>query len=684
MSILSSIGLSGLRAAQGQLNRVGHNITNANTTGYSRQEATQQSVALASGQTSGTILGDTYRVSNNYLTTELWRTTSENSEAEAYQEHVETLNTVLSSTTSSLSSSMQRFFSALQTAANDPAGTSGRQLVLAEAQGVAKRFNDLHSTLSSQQTQVNQQISATADQVNTLAKTIGQLNGAIAKAIGSNVSPNDLMDQRDEAIRQLSAYVDVDVVQQDSGYLNVFVGTSRTSQPLVIGETANQLSADPSDQDPSQLAISFVSTGDGSKRVIGSSELGGALGGLIRFNDSSLASTFNTLGQMALVFSDAVNNQLGKGVDLSGDTGVGLFSDINNTQMMTERVVVSGENNSNVSGALKITDASKIMASDYSLSFNGATYSAVRVSDGASINVLSSSGVLSFSDVNGVDQGFNVTISGGSPAQGDSFTLQPTKRGASNIATDPIQSGQLAFAAPLKSVGSLQNTGTGVLSQPKLTAVTDASGAKAEMLVDDLKGISPVTISYSNTPANSISLALPSPLPATWTSASITPTSVSITPGQTNSISYTLTVNNGSAVTKYTFGQDLTGVPANGDSFKLSFNDGGVSDNRNLLALSNLKTDKLVGAGSSSAASLTATYSSLVSQVGNTTAQGRQDIVLKGAILDYATNSRDSYSGVNLDEEAANLMKYQQLYTAASKVIQVSDELFDSLMNAIR
>jgi len=687
-SDLLSIARSGLEASKIKLAVTGHNIANVDTPGYSRQETTQR--AMYAGRESqfsartaymgtGTTLLDVRRVYSDFMTSQLRTTTSLNSDAASYQTQIESLDSLLAGSTTSLSSSMQGFFSALQTVADDPANAASRQLVLTDAEGTAKRFNNLYSTLSDQRELVNTEIGSVTDQINQLATSIGQMNGTIAEAVANGSQPNDLMDARDEAIRELSTYVGVNVVKQDASTLNVFVGSS--GSPLVVGEQVNRLEASSSTDDPTQVGVYFVS--DSRNQEVTSLLTGGQLGGLIRYREDSLNPTLNTLGQMALVLTETVNKQLGQGLDLNGNAGAALFGDINTSAMMSERVVVSSDNISEADGELKITDAGKLTTSDYKLTYDGSNYSAQRLSDGASITVSTApSGELTFADAQGRDQGFTMTISG-TPEAGDSFQLQPTKRGAADISAVLKQPSLLALAAPLKSGAGLQNKGSGALTQPTISSITDNSvpPQDAAMLPDDLKAVSPMTWAYDSASGN-LSATLPS-LPAGYT-ATVTPATLATTAGQSNALEYTLEVNNGTSTTLYTVKQTFSGAPQDGDTFNLAFNAGGVSDNRNALALAALQSSKVVGEDSTSSASLSDTYGSMVEKVGTLTAQARQDTATTGALLTYATDSRDSLSGVNLDEEAANLIKYQQQYDAAAQVIQVSRSLFDTLLSALR
>ncbi|WP_324733911.1 flagellar hook-associated protein FlgK [Pseudomonas paeninsulae] len=678
MADLLSIGLSGLSANKTSLSVTGHNITNVNTPGFSRQDAVQATrnpqFSGAGYIGSGTTLVDIRRTYSEFLTTQVRSSTALSSDVEAYRGQIEQLDSLLAGTTTGITPSLQKFFSALQTAAEDPANIPARQLVLSEAEGLAKRFNTVSDRITEQNSFINKQMVAVSDQVNRLATSIASYNDAIAKASANGQQPNDLLDAREEAVRQLSTYVGVTVVAQDDNSLNLFVGSG---QPLVVGSTTSRLEVGPGQGDPTRFEVSFVS--GGSRQGITSLLTGGELGGLIRYRAETLDPTLNSLGRLALAVSDQVNTQLGQGLDLKGQVGTALFGDYNDTALAQLRVRAFASNTSNVQPALNITDTSVLTTSDYRLEYDGSNYSARRLSDGAAMTINPSSpgsypATLTFTDAAGRDQGFELAIDS-APAAADKFLLQPTRRGATTISAQLDQPDQLAFAAPLRSEANLQNRGNGVIGQPAIDNVQDP------LVPADLQALSPLTMTYSApvAPATAGTLTLSAPGGVTFS-----PATLSITPGQSNTLSYMIT-SGGSTLE---VSQAFSGRPESGDTFTLGFNQNGVSDNRNALKLVDLQNKQTVGVdpsmGISTGVSFTDGYGDLVERVGTLTAQARQDSEATGAILKQATNNRDSLSAVNLDEEAANLIKFEQYYNASAQVIQVARSLFDTLINTFR
>ena len=700
MADLLNIGLSGLSAAKTKLSVTGHNITNINTPGYTRQDTVQATrtpqFSGAGYIGSGTSLTDIRRSYNEFLTTQLRSSTALNSDVKAYKSQIDQLDGLLAGTTTGVTPSLQAFFSAMQTAAEDPANIPARQLVLAEAEGLARRFNNIYDNITSQNSFINKQLVTTTEQINRLAQTVGSLNAAISSAGTNGQQPNDLLDARDEAVRQLSTYVGVTVVVQDDNSFNLSIGSG---QPLVVGSTVNQLQAVPGRGDPNTFEIDFIS--GGSRQNITGSISGGEMGGLLRYRTEVLDPTVNALGRLALSISSEVNSQLGQGLDLKGQVGAALFNNINDPKLAALRVRPMADNLSNASAAMNITNTKLLTTSDYQLDFDGTNYSARRISDGAVMSVtVGAGGVLSFADSAGRDQGFTLQMSG-TPSAGDRFVLEPTRRGAADLSVVLDQADQLAFAGPFKADAALQNKGTGSIGQPSVEMVLDpdslpqANFVADDLSLDHLKAVGNISLRYDQA---SGSMVFNTPLPAGVTITAIPVegqaapagiTGLPITPGQTNQLSYAIEVDIAGVKQSFTIQQTISGRPQNNDQFTVGFNQNGVSDNRNALKLADLQNKPVVGVDAnikdvSTGVSFTDGYGDMIERVGTLTAQARQDDVATGAILKQSTDNRNSLSAVNLDEEAANLIQFEQYYNASAQIIQVARSLFDTLINTFR
>lgn len=700
MADLLNIGLSGLSAAKTKLSVTGHNITNINTPGYTRQDTVQATrtpqFSGAGYIGSGTSLTDIRRSYNEFLTTQLRSSTALNSDVKAYKSQIDQLDGLLAGTTTGVTPSLQAFFSAMQTAAEDPANIPARQLVLAEAEGLARRFNNIYDNITSQNSFINKQLVTTTEQINRLAQTVGSLNAAISSAGTNGQQPNDLLDARDEAVRQLSTYVGVTVVVQDDNSFNLSIGSG---QPLVVGSTVNQLQAVPGRGDPNTFEIDFIS--GGSRQNITGSISGGEMGGLLRYRTEVLDPTVNALGRLALSISSEVNSQLGQGLDLKGQVGAALFNNINDPKLAALRVRPMADNISNVSGSMNITNTKLLTTSNYQLDFDGTNYSARRISDGAVMSVtVGAGGVLSFADSAGRDQGFTLQMSD-TPSAGDRFVLEPTRRGAADLSVVLDQADQLAFAGPFKADAALQNKGTGSIGQPSVEMVLNpdslpqANFVADDLSLDHLKAVGNISLRYDEATG---SMVFNTPLPAGVTITAIPVegqaapagiTGLPITPGQTNQLSYAIEVDIAGVKQSFTIQQTISGRPQNNDQFSVGFNQNGVSDNRNALKLADLQNKPVVGVDAnikdvSTGVSFTDGYGDMIERVGTLTAQARQDDVATGAILKQATDNRNSLSAVNLDEEAANLIQFEQYYNASAQIIQVARSLFDTLINTFR
>ncbi|WP_313290505.1 flagellar hook-associated protein FlgK [Stutzerimonas nitrititolerans] len=684
MADLLNIGLSGLSASKTQLSITGHNITNVNTPGFSRQNASQATTSPqfsgAGYIGSGTTLVDVRRTYSEFLTNQVRSSTALNSDVAAYKSQIDQLDSLLAGSTTGITPSLQSFFSALQTAAEDPANIPARQLVLAEAEGLARRFNTVYDRLSEQNSFTNKQMAAVTDQVNRLAGSIGSLNEAIAVAAANGKQPNDLLDARDEAVRQLSSYIGVTVVPQDDSSFNIFIGSG---QPLVVGSSVARLEVVPGQGDPNRHEVQFIS--GGSRQGITSQITGGELGGLIRYREEVLDSTMNSLGRLALAVSDQINSQLGQGLDLKGQVGSALFGDYNDPALAKLRVNAFSGNSSSAQPALNITDTSQLTTSDYLMEYDGTSYKVRRLSDNQPMTVTAAAdGTLSITDKNGRDQGFQIVPGTPAPAAGDKFTLQPTRRGATDISAILDQADQLAFASPVRAESNLQNAGTGTISQP------DMVSAPSPIDLGELNAAfgSGLELTATVNADGSYTLTDAGSLPAGWSyvdeNGNPLTTAPTLQSGNSNSVRLAYT---GASGETYQFDFSVSGRPQTGDSFSLTFNQSGVSDNRNALKLADLQSKQTVGVDGSVAGSgfsFTDGYGELVERVGTLTAQARMDNEATGAILKQATDNRDSLSAVNLDEEAANLIKFEQYYNASAQIIQVARSLFDTLISSFR
>ncbi|SDY66611.1 flagellar hook-associated protein FlgK [Pseudomonas sp. NFACC08-1] len=688
MSLLN-IGMSGLSASQTALVTTGNNISNVDTAGYSRQQTVQ--TTKASNQYgnvfigSGTTLADVRRVYNSYLEAQLKTTTSLNSDAAAYQGQITPLDSLLSDSGTGLNGALTKFFASVQNVNAKPGDDASRQLLLSDAQALSNRFNSVASQLTAQNENINGNLSNMVDQINNLATTVAQLNKKIAEVSNAGGAPNDLLDARSETIRQLSTFTGTQVVENGSS-LDIYLGSG---QPLVMGNITNKLEAVPDKNDPGRIGIQLNS---GSSVMDLTQVLtGGEIGGLMRYRSTVLDPAMNELGRVALVVADQMNSIQASGIDKNGAFGSNLFSSINSAAQMSQRSVASlgnsaGSGNFNVS----IEDTGKLTTNDYKITFTSATnYTVQRLPDNTSLGAFSTTTTPA-----PVVDGFSLTFANGPAAAGDSFKITPTRNAAGSIKTEMTDSKRLAIAAPLGAAITPGGSGTLTIpasGQPTMTTKLDIyDEATTTIIQNGIKSSMPVKVVFGATSADGTSQAY-----QLLDAKGGTISSGTIKPGQSNTLSLSVPLKDASGTPimdssippvqrTVTFDMSIAGSPSDGAGIDVSLSQPGSLDNRNGTVLAGLQTAKTVDTNSASKGiSLNDAYGKLVEGVGSKAAQGKLDSAATGAILDNAKTARDSLSGVDLDEETGNLVKYQQYYTASSQIIKAAQEIFSTLINSL-
>lgn len=686
MSLLN-IGMSGLAAGQSALMTTGNNIANADTAGYSRQQTVQGT--KASNQFgnvyigTGTTLADVRRVYNSYLDAQLQTTTSLNSDSAAYAGQISPLDKLLSDSGTGLNGALTKFFASVQNVNAKPGDDASRQLLLSDAQALSNRFNSISSQLTQQNANVNGNLADMADQVNKLAATVAQLNQKISEVSKAGGQPNDLLDARNETVRQLSTFTGAQVLERD-GNLDIYLGSG---QPLVMGSTASKLEVVPSKDDPSRSAIQL---NRGSSTIdITSVMTGGEMGGLLRYRSTVLDPAMNELGRVALVVADQMNTIQAQGIDKNGDFGSNLFNSINSAAQMAQRSVATVGNSAGSGNfEVSIEDSGKLTINDYKVTFSSATnYTVQRLPEGTAMGAFST-----LTTPPPVVDGFSMKLTGGTAAAGDTFKITPTRNAATTIKTEMTDSKRLAIAAPLGAAIAPGGSGTLTIpasGQPTLTTKFDIyDTATTTTIQNGLKTSTPVKIVFGaaggTTQTYQMLDAKGNPL-----------SSGTIVPGQNNTLSLTIplvdasgaAINDpGPPVVQRTVSFDMTvaGSPGQGSAINVSLSQPGTLDNRNGTTLAGLQTRQTVDTGSASKGiSLTDAYGKLVEGVGAKAAQGKLDSAATEAILANAKGARDSLSGVDLDEETGNLVKYQQYYTASSQIIKAAQEIFSTLINSL-
>ncbi len=659
---LLGIGVSALLANQRVLNTIGHNIANVNTDGYTRQRvdlATRTPTPAANGFIgNGVNAIGVDRIYNQFVVDQVRRNVTAESELAAFSDLTRQIDDLLGDAEVGLSPSLQSFFNSLEELANDPASVPARQVVLSEAESLANRFEYMDSRLNDVQAQVNGQMRSAVAEINTIADAIAQLNQDIqlAEGIAGGQPANDLRDQRDLLVKELAEHTSVNVVEQENGAYNVFIGSG---QSLVVGNQSFQLQTRTNALDPSTLDVWLGNATGGGQVNVTANLSGGAIGGLLGIQDEVLTPARNSLGRLAVSMSIAMNDQHQLGMDLNGSLGGLFFSDL------TAQQALAGSNNDAATDYVltsTVTDVGRLSTSDYRIDYNAGTYSVRRLSDDAVVATSGSPNI----DLTATE-GFAITGVGTSISDGDSFLLRPTNSAAREfgVALDSVD--QIAAASPVRvgeattATGGALNTGTGVIGAVEIVdasnaAFTTAPGALTPPLIVSFTGPSSYEIINADTSA------------------------VLDTGTYDPAVGEDLFPSSGSAL-DFGYRARITGNPAAGDQFVIEYNSGGTGDNRNALQLSGLRDELIMENGT---ASFQNSYAQFVAEVGTRSRQTDINLQAAQTLRQQAESAHQSISGVNLDEEAANLIKFQQAYQASAQVISVTSGLFQSLLFALR
>jgi flagellar hook-associated protein 1 FlgK len=641
-SSIMGIGVRALNVAQMGLITTQHNIANVNTPGFHRQEIVQSTLlpfGTGSGWLGQGVQVDTVkRIYSEYLDNQVLSTAAQSSYYDSYLSQVKQIDNLLGDPNSGLSPALQEFFTGVQTVANDPASVPARQSLLSSANALTARFSSLNDRLRDIRNGVNSQLTALTAEINAYSKEIADLNEKVVLARNSNQQPpNDLLDHRDQLIAELNDRVKTSVVKQSDGTYSVFIGNG---QALVVGNSAYQLAATQSADDQDRMDVVYKTSGSGQILINQNDLTGGSLGGLLAFRRDSLDPAQNALGRVALTLAETFNNQHQLGQDLLGAPG-GAFFNI----ASTSPTVQANANNTSgavLSATLNTTNAgaAALTASSYRLTYVSATssYTVLDLQNNTTTTVAAAS-------LGTAIPGVNLSMSG-TPNDGDSFLVLPTRNGARDISIAINDVNRIAAAAPIRTSAATTNTGTASIS----AGVVDSSNQPP--LNADL--LAPVTITFTS----------PTTFDVTGTGTGLPATGLSYTSG--GNISY-----NGWIV-------QISGAPAAGDSFSIGPNTGGVADGRNALLLAGLQTRNMVAGNTTT---YQGAYSQLVSSVGTKTHEIQINSQAQTTLLSQTKQSQQELSGVNLDEEAANLLRYQQAYQAAAKVIQTGATLFDTILS---
>jgi len=447
-----STAVSGLQAFQRNLVTTGHNISNVNTEGFSRQSvelAARNPIGLGNGFIgTGVNVTSIQRVFDQFINAQVTTRNSTFNQLDTMQQLTSAVDELLADDDAGLNPVLQSFFDAVHGVANNPTSIPSRQVLIAEADTLANRFVTMDQRFSDLRASVNDQIATAAEEINGLAQSIAGLNNTIVLETGASGGqpPNDLLDKRDLLVNQLAELVSVSTVTSDNGSLDVFIGNGQT---LVLGNTANSISTVRSEFDQSEIEVSFSSST--VNYSISNQISGGKLGGLLEYRDKILDPVQNSMGRIAISLAATVNAQHIQGADINGNAG-GLFF---NSILTSSPEVFANTGNNPASGTVSvaITDTNAIQASDYQLNYDGANFTVLRLSD----NTVVDSG-FAVGDLPRTIAADGLSISlAGSVAAGDSFLLRPVRNGATDIKVAITSAAGVAAAATGNSLGDNSN-----------------------------------------------------------------------------------------------------------------------------------------------------------------------------------------------------------------------------------
>jgi len=648
MSIFG-IASSGLNAFQRALDVTYNNIANASTKGYSRQSVDLKSTIsqrfAGSYVGSGVKVASIYRNVDDFATYQVRGTISVKSQYDAYFQQSSQIDKLLSQEGSSLSTSMQSFFDALGQLNNEPDSGAARNVALKQSQLLASQFKSLQNKLDEYQNNSSQQISEALTQINRITTGIAAVNGQLM----SQPNAPELMDQRDELVKELSQYMELSSVVQPDGTVNV--GTANGDM-LVTGTSSRNFGISP---DRSSSLGTTILLGTGAGQIDITKKLTtGMLGGLLDYQSNVLGKSSQLIGQMAIGLSQEFNAQHQLGVDLNNQIGKQFFTDFNSVAQQLSRSISSSANTGTAVLSVDISDIGQTKLSDYDLVVSDTGTNQIRLmrkSDGTST-------ILNWSSSPPAPPGGQITIDGmtikvddiSHLANNDRFILTPTRAAARSMDVMISDAREIALAAPVRTQASLNNTGTGRIALGTVVNTTEVTKQyRIDFISDTQYNLVNVTDSTSTGP-------------------------LIFTPNSDNTIQIPDGLNPSYSVV-------VSGIPKAGDQFSAEFNTGAARDNRNGLGLASMQQSKLFAGGSEN---LLDRYTTLLSEVGSQTNDAKTRAATADTLYKQAVNYQQSKSGVNLDEEAANIIKFKQAYEAAGKVMQISSEMISILFNIMR
>lgn len=656
-SSLYSIGLSGLQSSTARISTTGQNTANVDTEGYSRQKTT--TVSVSGG---GVRVQDTERIVNQYMNQQLWSDTSDYNYYETYKNMMSSFDSIIGEDSVSISAYIDKAFSALQTANSDPTDSAARANAYSGLNELVAQYNELASYITSQESLAKSDLINNVEAVNSITSQIADLNKQIYRqesATGNTA--NELRDTQERLVRELSENLDVKINYDDNNLMTVNLASG---QPLVLQGNNNELRLTSDSSNPDKelgIELSF------GKYAVGVSadDLGGSIGGLISFRNEFIPTAERMLGQQALVLADSMNTQNNLGLNANGVYGINLFSlgsinvapNVNNSSSSSDvKISITDGASSDVSTdtyELVMTSSTAFKLVTYDMSGNISGESDVIDTATATPNAKGNFEVAGF--------GVEIQLSAGTFATGDKFQFAPTKSAASSLNLSARSGADLAFAAPISVAANSANLSEIDISISSVTNTDWNSSAFTQS-----GGLYPSAPQQINFVAED--------------EAEILDASGNILATLTGITSYEDLLSQANLASDAGYDVSLNGAPKPGDSFSIGFNTTGESDNFNGLMLNELQNKALVGGERS----YTEAFTALVTEVGSLTASLNTNADSSEIIMNRSEAARDEISAVSLDEEAVNLLRFQQSYSASAQILTAAQSTFATLISALR
>jgi flagellar hook-associated protein 1 FlgK len=652
---LYQTGVSGLLAAQQQLATTGHNISNVNTDGYTRQRAEQNSaLGLYNGGSyigGGTYVQDITRLYDKFSYKEQLLNTSNLGGADALDSRLSQLNEIMSFSGEAITNSVDQFYQSVNGVADDPNDLGLRSIVLNQAEILSSDFRSLNQNFDELEKSINGGIEQVARQISDISLELARINETIlqAKDLTQAGQPNDLLDKRDQLVTELGQYTKVSTVEDNNGVLTVMIGQGTT---LVAGITPLTVSVESGNPDPLKTQLRLV--GPNSTVAINGAKLGGSVGASFEFRDENLTQVRSEINRLAMAISDTLNKSQSSGLDLNATQGANIFNDINTVALQESRVLSPSNNGGDLQAKVNITDVSLLPTDEFEVRYNGAIYTITNTTTGQSEN-LGGAGT----GTHATSFGFEFIETAGSPANDDSYLIRPSENSAASMKVILNDSAGIAASSAVDITPSEHNVSAGGIA---IVDMFDPISAQAAM---------PMRIDVLENPAGTFTYTVTDNTNTTSAPIAYTPPSQLINLPPSPSVA--------------SFQVEISGQPSGsgpnapeqffiGDAF-------GLGNSTNAVSMAKTQEQGVANGGKETFSQSLAVSTSVVgAQASSATliAETAQ------ALFTQAFNRNQETSGVNLDEEAANLLKFQQAYQASSQIISVANTIFDTILSAVR